>query len=635
MKKTKVCKHGTFSFYDNDKWIGGSLDVRGEYSPEEVDLLLQLVPEGGVVVEVGANIGSITVPLASRGVVIAFEPSPANYELLSENAEQNDTKHVVIPVQLALGRSVGEVGITSSRTGDVLFNSGETKVVPIRRDGEGQSRVQQTTLDEFFSSRSRLDLLKVDVEGSELDVIVGGRETINRLRPVVYIENDRPEQSAKLIGELSSLGYAMFWHFPKIFDPAPVSPRDVVSVNMLCLPREREFPSSIVRGLRPVMSDHDDWKLALQRMEEAESAVRPKAPPVRSNTWACVVRLGGVGDNLIASSVFPALKKKYGHLEVICAEPQNVVLENNPYVDKLTVRAHGDPPWQDGDKWQRHWLDRSKEYAFFANLSHSCETHRALTRIQTSYYWGASVRRKICGQNYMEAVADICDVGYEDLDPRFFPTDREVESAIDTKRLVGGRYVGWVMSGTRVDKVWPPAAVVIARIIKELKIPVIVFGAPGRDFELAKQVQAHVIQANGSEKDFHLACSVDPSRPNWPVRRILSQVQQADVVVTPDTGPAWAVAMESMPKVVLLSHASPENITKYWKNTLTLHADAQRVPCWPCHLLIDEPVDCERLSGVVGGAGAACISSIQPDVVVEAVRKSTHALNPPLLDAAE
>ena len=101
---------------------------------------------------------------------------------------------------------------------------------------------------------------------------------------------------------------------------------------------------------------------------------------------------------------------------------------------------------------------------------------------------------------------------------------------------------------------------------------------------------------------------------------MLAQTLAADVVVTPDTGPAWAVAKMPMRKIVLLSHASQENITKGWKNTLTLHADAT-VTCWPCHLLIDRPEDCERVSGRKVESGVACISSIKSDAVIEAVRK--------------
>jgi ADP-heptose:LPS heptosyltransferase len=94
----------------------------------------------------------------------------------------------------------------------------------------------------------------------------------------------------------------------------------------------------------------------------------------------------------------------------------------------------------------------------------------------------------------------------------------------------------------------------------------------------------------------------------------------ADLVVTPDTGTAWAVAMEQMPKIVMVSHASAENITKHWVNTTTLHADPQRVPCWPCHRLHNDISTCVPDKDV--GKGAACMGDISVETVVQAVDKA-------------
>ena len=89
-----------------------------------------------------------------------------------------------------------------------------------------------------------------------------------------------------------------------------------------------------------------------------------------------------------------------------------------------------------------------------------------------------------------------------------------------------------------------------------------------------------------------------------------------DLVVTPDTGTAWAVAFEQMPKIVMVSHASQENITKHWINTTTLHADRHRVPCWPCHRLHDDISTCIPNKQ---NNGAACISDISVETLVQTV----------------
>lgn len=339
--------------------------------------------------------------------------------------------------------------------------------------------------------------------------------------------------------------------------------------------------------------------------------------------WACMARLGGVGDNLICSSVLPGLKAKYGKVEVICAQPQHVVFENNPYIDKLTVKAQGDPKWGTGLEWQEWFRSRAKEYAFFAHLSHTCEGLRAILPNMTAFQWPASARRKFFGQSYLETVHDVCELPYDCIAPNFFPTDEEVERALLVKSKVGEQCVGWVLSGTRIDKVYPWAPMCIAQIIRELDMPVIMFGAPGKDFEMAKQIQEHVKQQNGSDRGLHLALSESLESPHWPIRRILTQVQQCDLVVTPDTGPAWAVAMRDMPKIVTLSHASPTNITKYWRNTISLHADQSRVKCWPCHQLHDVPDTCTPNKE---NNGAACISDISIPLVMTALKAMTGSI---------
>jgi len=339
------------------------------------------------------------------------------------------------------------------------------------------------------------------------------------------------------------------------------------------------------------------------------------------NDWAAVARFGGIGDNLIASAVLPGLRARYGRVEVITQKPQHVVFENNPFVDKLSVYSPGDIPGGDSDAWQGWFALRAKEYAFFANLSHSCETLRALTRGQTQFYWSDRFRRKMCGQSYLETVADICDVPYETLDPRFYPTDAELAQAAESRRKHGfsGRAIGWVLSGTRLDKIYSYAPMAIARLIREVG-PVICLGAPSqKEVLMARTIEDHVRQQNGSIEGLIFAQSPSFENETWPIRRVLTMAMTLDVVVGPDTGPMWAVSTLDRPKkVMLLSHASPENITKRWKSTVTLHADPARVPCWPCHRLIDLPEHCRPNREE---NGAACVSDITVERLVATVKE--------------
>lgn len=336
--------------------------------------------------------------------------------------------------------------------------------------------------------------------------------------------------------------------------------------------------------------------------------------------WACICRLGGVGDNLIAASVLRPLKGIGYKIEVITSPTAGVVFLNNPFIDKLSYKYDGDIP--NGDIGTQWFVTRAKEYELFVHLSYSCEVRHALFPNSAGFWWPQDYRRKLCAGSYLETVHDIVGVPHE-FGPLFFPTEDERDRAQRTKsEQIGGKYLAWVISGSRIDKIYPYAAMAIARIIKEVGIPVVMIGVGGKQFEMAKQMAEHVKRQNGTDQNLHLALSPDNADPggerSWSTRRSLTQALHADIVISPDTGVAWAVAMEKMPKILMVSHASVENITKHWVNTLTLHADPTRVPCFPCHRLHNSIDTC--VPNQDGGHAAACISDITVEVLLNAVR---------------
>ena len=82
----------------NDAYIGRSLDVYGEYSEGEIDLFRQLLRPGDVAIDVGANIGALTVAMARLvqpgGAIVAFEPQRAIFDILCDNLRLNGLANV-------------------------------------------------------------------------------------------------------------------------------------------------------------------------------------------------------------------------------------------------------------------------------------------------------------------------------------------------------------------------------------------------------------------------------------------------------------------------------------------------------------------------------------------------------------
>lgn len=337
------------------------------------------------------------------------------------------------------------------------------------------------------------------------------------------------------------------------------------------------------------------------------------------NRWAAIARFGGIGDNLIAGSPLMALKKMGYMTEVITGAPAHQVFLHNPHIDKLSIKkTEDDLPQGDLFAWQK-WFDaRSREYDLFSHASHSCEGRHAIFKTMTAFWWPAEVRRKVCAGSYLETAHDLLGAPY-DFGPLYFASEEEHHNALQTKEKIGERFILWVLSGTRVDKVYPAATYAVARIIRELKASVVLMGGPSEKERFHANLIKEVVEIqNGTRDGLHIAIPENDGDRAWPLRASLALALTADLVVTPDTGTAWAVAMEQMPKVMLLSHASQENITKHWVNTVTLHADQGRVPCWPCHRLHDDNTTCVPNKE---NNGAACISDISVDRLLETVAR--------------
>jgi FkbM family methyltransferase len=228
----------------NDQVIGRALELYGEYCEGEIELLRQLCGPGSIVADVGANIGAVTVPLAlhvgERGYVFAFEPQRVVFQTLCANvALQSITNVECVPA--ALGEREATLHVPDIRY-DLEANFGG---VELGAFASGRP-VAQVTLD-AYAHRGPFALVKIDVEGMEIDVLRGGRALIESQRPLLYVENDRADKSSALVGELRALRYRLFWHRPLLFNPnnargndANVFAADSAFSNMLCIPQERD-----------------------------------------------------------------------------------------------------------------------------------------------------------------------------------------------------------------------------------------------------------------------------------------------------------------------------------------------------------------------------------------------------------
>ena len=176
--------------------------------------------------------------MGKAGRVIAFEPQRLAFQMLCGNMAINSVTSADCR-QAAVGWEPGTI-LVPQLAPDQVNNFGGLSLGVI---GRGEM-VPVTTLDSL--DLPACSLLKVDVEGMEADVLLGGERMIRKFRPILYVENDRQENSDELIRLVDTLGYRMYWHRPYLFNPKNFSgnPENVfgavASINMICVPKESE-----------------------------------------------------------------------------------------------------------------------------------------------------------------------------------------------------------------------------------------------------------------------------------------------------------------------------------------------------------------------------------------------------------
>lgn len=175
--------------------------------------LHRMVRPGFTCFDVGANLGYYTLFFSKlvgpHGEVHGIEPCPEEFRRLQKNLSLNNLPAARLH-QIALTDSTGKIGITGKRKGGLTrIGASVDEVV---------HKVRCSTLDEFMRSHkiSRLDILKVDIEGAEVKFLRGGLATISQHMPIVVIElnpnalNVFGNNALEINEMLSRVGYVFY-----------------------------------------------------------------------------------------------------------------------------------------------------------------------------------------------------------------------------------------------------------------------------------------------------------------------------------------------------------------------------------------------------------------------------------------
>lgn len=283
----------------------------------------------------------------------------------------------------------------------------------------------------------------------------------------------------------------------------------------------------------------------------------------------CIVRYGAHGDTVQAASVCASFKKLGYHVTLMCSYPSSEIVATDPNIDELLVQMTSQipQPWL-GHYWV--WMSKKwkgKGFDRWVNLCESIESTLLAVEGNIRFEWPARMRQHIMNENYLEFQHRIADVPYEPSF-KFHPLASELKWAEEerTRMRKAGieKYILWNLAGSsRTHKVYPHQLAIWQRVLKHYpKWGIVTVG-------------------DGSCAQLETGCDdrrLWKTSGKWNIRQVFSMMETADVVFGPETGVMSAAAFYPMPKILLLTHSTVENLSRDWVNTTSMWAPATWCP---------------------------------------------------------
>jgi FkbM family methyltransferase len=239
--------------------ISEYVNLYGEWCEGEIDLLRKILEPDSIAIEVGSNIGMHAVPISlicEHGTIYCYEPQRILSQILAANMAINDRTNAIIRQCAAFNEAKLEeiescqyeqpwnYGAFSIANG---FSHEQTYPSPTHREPVEFVRLDD---DQCLSGLKRLDLLKIDAEGSETAVIDGAQHLITKFKPAILAEANTAKGFNSLKSILDRLNYQCYWHCSRRarqnnFNLSSwlISGADI---NILCLHSEKSKPPNLV-----------------------------------------------------------------------------------------------------------------------------------------------------------------------------------------------------------------------------------------------------------------------------------------------------------------------------------------------------------------------------------------------------
>ena len=374
--------------------------------------------------------------------------------------------------------------------------------------------------------------------------------------------------------------------------------------------------------LKQVLSDYGTWQQKAEYLKDGEmlsifkklSSRTGEVKPIKPTPGkrACVIRYGAVGDSITMTPLIRKLKEDGYHVTVNCTPYCATPLENNPYIDNLLLQERDAIFNPDLGNYWRLW---GGEYERYINLSESVEGALLKVEGRPDFYTPQAYRHSIGNRNYYDFTME--RGGYPEVrgtkGELFFNHQERKEIDRFLAQYKGKFVVVWALNGSSYHKMYP------------LMQPVVETWCKDHPETLVLTVGDNMSKMHEFKHPNVLNCAGE-----WPLRKVLCLTGKAACVVGPETAVLNAAGCYDTPKIVFLSHSTPENLTKYWTNTIALEPDKCLAPCYPCHQLHYTKDSCPQAAvtdqeGKEIVKGPVCaMGAIQPERVLQAL-SSIHS----------
>lgn len=181
-----------------------------------------------VIADVGANFGFLSLVWATtickNGSVFSFEPHPKVYNSFTKAIALNQLESTITAERLAVGKKAGQIEISFAET-----TSNTIETVAEAREIQKKATTPLVNLDTYFNDAATLDLIKIDVDGIELDILHGATTLLDKLRPIVIVETNENKLICDFFFEREYRVFNM--KLEEISDSA------ILPLNIFCVPK--------------------------------------------------------------------------------------------------------------------------------------------------------------------------------------------------------------------------------------------------------------------------------------------------------------------------------------------------------------------------------------------------------------